>query len=509
MTRLLAVLTIVFALSGLQGFADDRATPTALVFPVTAGVGAMPDQAAAATQAIRTYFSEGGKLETMMFDPQSSVIRRAMTENGLKAVDLVGTDSPTTRVKIGKLVGVDYVVTGTLKYGSSIKFELWMANVRSQQVWGFEGDGPIAETGKRELAISNAIQMATSRAITGVGEVVLKDVQASAKVMAGAGHDQGTPSLTDIAPAAEDAKAHVQRAEDARKSGDMATAIQEYRRAIDSDPKNVAVRVKLAELYTGRQMYAESLDELSRAQAVDPKNEAIAQELERVRKLRTGVEPAQQAQAGGLSSTDPSNPSRVTVHPSGGRQSDVSAGDALWRNKNFLEAEKRYRLAVGLDDSSVIAHERLGLLMVALGRFDAAKTEVLKLRELEPKLDAKSSGDRYDRFEGFVVRHIRLMVQEYDTNALGFAGKSLTREDYYAKAQSLSTRVEALIRLNDVLAPSEAGASAYNHQTAGLSLMSQALTHLVTYLESNKKNESDSAAIMMAEARKHVLSGSK
>jgi tetratricopeptide (TPR) repeat protein len=492
------------------GYAADP-LPVALVFPTTVGEGSVAAQAKEATTAIKYYLRETGKLETMTFDPESSVIRRAIEEKKLKLEEVTGKIGPETRLNIGKQLGVDYVLSADISYDAKMKVNLWMARVASRQVWGFEGEAEVAKSSNKGVAISNSIQAATNRVVLAAADTALKDVKplpAPTEIELPKVEDDATtpPPAEEAAPVKpetpeETAQNHIALAQAYVNSGDVASAILEYRRAIDAVPKKIETRVKLAELYTSRQMFSQAQDELTRAQEIAPDSELVKAEIE---KLKAAMTTAAEGQP---QTSKPAEETGKTPKPAvrGGIASSIAAGDQAWRAQRLDEAERYYRIAVAADPGSIVAIERLSLLLLALGRFDAVKAEVDRIHQLEPSPDPKVDAERYARLISYVVRHIRAFVGEYDSLALEFANHSITREAYYQKAQSLSTRIAAMVRLNDSLIPPEAMAKEYRHQSLGLSLMSQACTHLIAYLESNKQSDRDNASMMMTEARKHML----
>ncbi len=475
--------------------------PIALIFPVTAGSGAVDAQAREATTAIKTYLRDTGKVEAMSYDPESATVRRAIEEHRITSEEATAKTTPELRLKIGKELGVDYVATGVLSYESKIKMNLWVAHVGSRQVWGFDADAEVQSGSRKEISISNAVQSATSRAVSGAADTALKGVKPTApsqpepaKVQEDTQPEPVSQPVVESESPEKASTKHIELAEGFVKSGDAASAILEYRRAIDADPKNVDTRIKLATLYSSRQMFSQAQDELDRAQSISPDSDAIKQEVAKLKEVMVS------------SSGSNSVPARSTAKPATvGVSARINAGDAAWRAQKLDQAEKHYRAAIAADPGNIVAIERLSLLLLALGRFDGVKAEIDRVRGLDPNPDPKVSAERYARLISYVARHIKSFVDEYSKNGSDFDSREITREEYYQKTQGLSTRVESMIRLNEALTPPEAMAKEYRHQSLGLSLMSQACTHLISYLESNKKTDKDNAAIMMSEARKHLL----
>jgi tetratricopeptide (TPR) repeat protein len=266
----------------------------------------------------------------------------------------------------------------------------------------------------------------------------------------------------------------------------------EYRRAINSDPRNIDIRLKLAQLYSKRKMYTQSIGELERAQAIAPGSDAVRRELANVYTQKGAPEKA----AAVYANQADSNPKDIA--------SRLSAGDYYLQQNMLQDAEKQYRLAAQADPASPVPHDRLAMFFASQLKFTESCAEVDQLQRLDQKPDLKAFLDRYSRLKGYADGELKSILADYDAGATAFANHKMTREAYYDYVRKVSARIEPVAHYLDVLAPPDSAATSHRHRTLGCSLLSQACTHLMRYLETNKSSEMDSATIFISEARKHI-----
>ena len=491
--RLIASLMLTLSLAALHAA---NGLPTVLLFPVAAGDGAQPTVATEATQAIKTYLRQTGKAEVADFDPDSALVRRAVMEHRVKTEQLVGVSTPEARLQIGKLIGTDFAVTGDVSIKDDrVTSSIWLGNVRTRKVWRLEASAGIASAGDRDRAVSNALQSATSTVIYQLAGEALKDIPPDAAALAPVEEDKTTavnPIEPQVLPPGDEAKARLDRAQKFEKAGDDASAILEYRKAINADPRSIETRLALVRLYVQRKMYAQATDELGRAQEIEPDNEAVRRELARVYEDKGAFDKAAEVYT-----------READRHPND-PASRVAAGDYYWRHNKFEDAEKQYRLAVEIDPANPAPHDRLALLLAAQSLFNESRKEVQQLQKLDPNPDPKVMADRYTRLRSLADRDLKALVVQYDNGADSFSDRSMTRESYYELVRGIGVRLGSITHFLEALTPTVGDSSAHRRRILGCNLMSQACAHMLSYLETNKSSERQDAAIFISEAKKHI-----
>ncbi|MBI2843996.1 MAG: tetratricopeptide repeat protein [Armatimonadetes bacterium] len=497
--KMLIISLVVVVLSVGAGAAAER--PVALLFPATAGEGAPPAIVTEATQAMKTYLRQTGKADVIEFDPESVVIRRAVMEHRIKPDDLVGVTTPDARLRLGKLLGVNIVVSGDVSITDDrVTASVWLANVETRKIWRTESSAGIVDAGDNDRATSNALQSATSSVIYQLANEALKGVGADAPVTAPNPQALTTavPQIEPtepVAPAAEPAAAadgYLVQAEEFLKAGDEANAILEYRKAVNADPANADARIKLARLYAKRKMYSHAIDELERARTLDPENDSVRKELMGIHEARGTPEKAAEV----LAKDADKNPKDASPR--------LASGDYYRDKKMFEEAEEQYRLAAQADPTNPVPHERLLLLFASQSMFNECRNQLMLLQQLDKDTDPKVIADRYGQFASLADQEFKALVDQYDKGAASFWSRRSTREYYYDLVKGIGIRVESIARFLEVLKPPDDLVTRHRRRILGCSLMSQACAHMLRYLETNKTSERDDATIMASEARKQI-----
>lgn len=488
-------LILVFVFASLSGASAEK-RPVALLFAVSPGDGAEPSIASEANQAMKMYLRQTGKADVADFDPESVFIRRAVLEHRVKTDDLVAVTTPDARLRMGRLLGADLVISGDISMkDGQLLMSGWFADVRTGKIWRFDAPAVVSQSGDREISASNAVQSAVSSVVYQFVDKALGEVKLDVPVLVPEAAPEGTPAdiiESQPVPPAENADAHLGMAEQLLKSGDMANAILEYRKAINADPRNTETRLKLVRLYTGRRLYTQAVDELARAQQIDPTNEAIRRELVNVYEQSGSPELAAQVY---VSAAD-RNPNDLA--------SRLAAGD-YYRQKNMPEeAEAQYRLAAQIDPSNADPHERLTMLLVSQSLFHDGRKALEALQKLDPNPKPAVLAGRYTRLMEMADRDLQDLLGQYENGARSFTDRKVTREYYYELVRGIGVRVDSISKFLEALTPPEAVTPIHRHRILGCSLMIQACTHTLRYLETNNASEKDNAAILIAEARKHL-----
>lgn len=497
MRKFLAISLALILLPSVLHAANKR--PFMILFPVIAGEGASTEVGTETTQAIKTYIRQTGKADVADFDPESSLVIRALQENRIQSSDLVGSLTPDSRMKLGGLIGVPMVVSGDVSIkDDKVNVGMWVGDVQTKQIWKTAVAVVISDGGDRDRATSNALQSAVSTMVWQLVGDVLKNVKPNTSPTDTQQVETPDTKTIEAEPvqAMDKAGAFLGRAEEFEKAGDVANAVQEYRKALNADPKNIDIRLKIAMLYSKRKMYPQAIDELERAQQIAPTNEKVRTTLAQIYEER-GT-PAKAATVY-VSQAD-KNPTDVNAR--------LSAGDYYSKQNLLEESEKQYKLAVQAAPKSVEPHDRLAQLYASQSRFDDCCTELLQIQKIDTKADQKAIADRYDRYIAFADSKLKSLVDQYNSSSSDFDGHRMTREDYYVKIRQIGLDTEPITRLMEALSAPESSTAAHHHRMIGCSLISQAASHMLRYLETNKSQEMSSANICLSEARKHFSKAS-
>ena len=488
--RRLLVLVVLMVVVATACFGAKK--PIILLFAVQAGDGATSSDAAEATAAIKTYFRETGKAEVADFDKESPLVIRAVREGKLSESDLVGAPQPDARLAIGKVLGVDMVAAGDVGVkDGSVSVSLWLGDVATTRVWRDAAAASIGTAGDPNKAKSNALQSAASTVVYAVAAEALKDVKVNADEVAGGGT---VVAPSDFALPPPDVGTYLTTAELYVRSGDLANAIESYRDAVNADPSNLDIRLRLAQLYENRRLFVQAADELERALKIDPSNQKLRDELAKVYEQMGAVDKA----AAIYTSLADKNPSDVNAR--------LTAGDFFLNQKAYADAEKQYRMAAEAVPSSPLPYERLADMFIMNERLSDAAKEIGNMQRADANADASTVAARYAKYSKAAMKVVESVLSDYDKLAGQYSEKKITREEYYEQLRKDSAKVEGARLVFEVLAAPAGSSPANRSRVLACSLISQACTSMMRYLETNKDAEKLNAEILMDEARKHLAS---
>jgi tetratricopeptide (TPR) repeat protein len=471
--------------------------PILLLFPVNPGEGAGKDMGIEATRAFKSYLTETGKADITDLDPDSPLLVRAIQENRIQKEDVGSATTPEARLKIAQLLGINLVISGDVWVkDDKVNLSAWLGDTKTKKIGMLATAVKISADGDYARATSNALQSAASTLMIQLADEALKEVKPAKPLDTTNVVDSGSATVEpDLVMPADDSGTYLTSAEQYLKAGDDANAILAYRRAINVDPKNIDIRVKLSKLYTNRRMFPQAIDELERAQQIDPKNEAVRNELARVYEAKGSPDKA----AGVYVKQADTNPKDISAR--------ITAGDSYYAQKNLGEAEKQYQLAAQTDPASPVPHEKLMLLFAGQSRFSDAGKELEQLQKLDSKPDQQALSKRYSSAITSVGTGLNSLIFEYDAATSNFADHNITREACYDIIKGLNPRLDDISAFVQTITPPDASTASNKRLVLGCNLLSQSASRALSYLETNKSSVKEDAAILFAQAKKNIAAG--
>ncbi|MFI5363586.1 MAG: tetratricopeptide repeat protein [Elusimicrobiota bacterium] len=207
--------------------------------------------------------------------------------------------------------------------------------------------------------------------LLGAAAALLLPAAAAVRARVPVWHDDA--SLFGRPPVTDSARLRYNRALLAQQAGRFDEAAQEYRRALELNPRSVEALVNLAEVDRSLGRQPERLDLLRRAVAVAPRSsvayEALGTALEDAGRLTEASEAYRKAEG-----TDSRRASPRLRYAS-----------LLARAGRFEEALKHAEIAVELDAQSVSARYAQGRIAQELGRLDEAAAAFREVVRLDPQ----------------------------------------------------------------------------------------------------------------------------
>lgn len=486
--RLIHIMLLIALPALLPASADAR--PFVLLFDLTPDKGASQLIAREASSAVRTYLRESGKVDVVPFSPELPIVRRAVVENMLKNEDIVGVTLPEQRLRIAKAVGADYACAGSVAQETNeVSIRVWLGQAGSNKAWEQKHSASAAGPGLRAtpLNVSNALQSAASIAVARIVSEALADLPTQRV---------STPQpsrnpLSDSSPEA-DAEKHVEQGDSFLKQGVMARAVDEYRRAVNKEPRNPAIRIKLARAYVALGWMGQAAGELERAQSLDPENREISEMLVAVYEAKGAPELAAEVYL----ERARQNPDDI--------ESRLEAAEVLRRQGRFDEAAGQLYAVVKEHPKNPVPRERLALLSAQRGMFDDSRLHLVELKKLVTDEPEALAINRYNNIRRVFDTQIRHALEQFDGASRQFENEELTHEKYYGKIEDLLLSLNSLIRLMESIEPPMSLERAHRHRLLGCSLITQYGTMMLSYLETKNEGRKREALMLLDAAKAEI-----
>ncbi len=507
-------LTVILATAGLLASAltashSAAVRPIVLVFETSQGNGATRLMTSEATKAVRTYLRETQRVEATVFDRESPAVTRAILDKRLTPDQVASYSTEAERRKVAEILGFAYACGSEIALKDlSVTVKIWVAKAGGRADERWEAVGQATSSGAGDLDTKNAVQSAVSGAVNSVARRAFAELPVVAQPEPSSGSTSAAvepetpPSGT--APSASDLASDAERN---LKAGNIALAIQQYGRAVDADPTNAALRLKLAEAYSLRAMYDEAESEIQRAQKLGASDETIAAAKDRLKKLRAGEEPdsATEPKPKPIESPKKEEPvtSFVMSRPDPAVVKIVE-GDKLWGAGKPDEAADAYREAIKANPRDWRAWERLAVVNASMSLFVESRRALEALKQVQPNPNPRTIESRYDMLRKAFDKHFTALLNQYDENAKRFTDKSIARENYYNEVKGLALRLEAMAKFLDTIDVPEDRKPA-NNRSLACGLMAQAAASLTEFLETNSTTAKANAAVFASQARKELM----
>lgn len=504
--RTLTILILTIALTaGLHPSAGaaDAGRPVALLFETVKGDGADRDLASSTTRAIRTYLRDTQRVEATIFNRESPTVQRAVMESKLTLDKVASYSSQSERIEVARVLSFRYAAGAEVTMqDDNVTVKLWVADVEGGKPGRWEATGTAASSGAGAMDLDNAMQSAASSAVIDVARRAFADLPRIAEPAPASVNDSLPIEVPVTQPTATD---YIFQADRSLDSGNLAMAIQQYLRAINAEPANGALRVKLAQAYARRAMFREAEDELNRAEKAGASAEMVAQARQQLEQLRDGQEPGRE---------QPKAPQpepravRIDSKPAGGSSDPAVAriveGDRLWGEDKPDEAAEAYREAIRLNSSDWRAHERLAVVNASVSLFGESRKALEELTKVQPDPPAAVAENRYAVLRKAFDRHFSALIKQYDRDSADFASGIITRESYYSAVNGLALRLESMAKFLDALMVPESRQAANLRRSLACGLMAQAASNLLDFLETNSNTAKSNAGIFSAQAKKEI-----
>lgn len=537
----LAGFIFALAVAVTPARAAEAKPPMILIFDADAGTGANKTLSASTTKAVKMYFRETRRVETLIFDRESPTVQRAVIEKKLTSNAIASYSTRAEKISVASVLGFEYALGAEVSILKDIKslvnstisappkgmkviekpeneeaapkqdyvvLKLWLARVDGKgEQW--ESTQNSVATASTPTALDNAMQSAASAAVLDLTRKAFAKLPQMAQTDASGGLETTatTPDQPVIAqPNATDLS---MQADEELSDGNTAQAIQKYSAAVSADPSNIKLRCKLAEAYAHKGLFDQASKELDRAAAFGTDTALLDASKARVARMQSGENVTTAKKPKQKVDSEPTTkPSSNTAPPTAKSREGKAAvarlvqGDKLWNMGQPDEAVVAYTEAAKLNPSDWRAYERLAAVNASMSLFGEASKAIELLKAAQPTPPADTVNKRFEMFRRAFDTAFSQLLKQIASDTADFDQKIITRESYYATVGGIDVRLEMMSTFLDALTVPTIKQPANLRRSLACGLLSQATSSMKDYLETNNKTARKNADLFLAQAKK-------
>ena len=434
-----------------------------------------------------------GKLDIINYNPEHASIQRAIMEKRIKQE---AADNPADEKNvyiISKALGADFAlrIQGSITF-DKIDIALEMIDARKMQKWASSSgsaiqvtDGPRAQASRKD-AIFNASSTAVSQVlILALGQKELLKVEPYSPVS-----DPPTADVTVIRDIRAEVAGLLLQADTSIEKNDPPSAIYAIRRAINLDPGNTDLRIRLAELYLSLKLTNKAIEEYRNAAHFNKSDERIYNQLVAIFMKAGKFDEA----VSYLEEAIRINPKNVDAL--------LNLGDLYWNLSRINESEKAYVDASGIAPGNSAAHEKLYKLYYAKREFDKAFPQRLLSKQMAAGDESEDS--RYHILSEIIKGEYVGITGKLRASRVDFDKQVISREDYYQECKAAVKEIDAFSNFASKEKVPAKVMAAHSHAMLALNLLSQECGSMVSYFETEKRHYLDQSDVFSSEAQNEM-----
>ena len=509
MRKLPLLLLLILILSEGEAIAQGaNASPLLAVAGITAAAPkplpltvAFGDGNSEVSASVIEQLRKSGKFDIFAFSPELPTVTRAVMERKITA-DVVKNPSDAAKVAlIAHALGAKYAVRiqGSVNGSkATVTLELlkipdgsWTTTAESDIA---AGDGPRAAI-NRNNAISTAVSSAVSQilieAFGGLPEPkpVIEPPKPEPQVIAPAPSEPR--KTTEIQPTRDITAEYntiLKQVDSYVTRGDLRNAVIALRAAINLQPDNAEIRLRLAKLYSDLGMTAEAISECKRALLFSKDSAPIYTQLASFYVAKGSLADAAEQYAQ-IIRLDPKN-----------IEARLNLGDVNWNLAKPDDAAAAYEAAATADPQNPAPHERLQRLYAARKMYPQAIEHLVEAKSLSGDV-GQDSMKKYGVVARVMQDEFNLVMGKLESGKTDYDNGKVTREDFYKDCKDATARIEALATFLSTQTAPKAYKDVHPHGVLATSLLAQAAGELVSYFETEQQRHLDDADLLQSEAK--------
>lgn len=501
--------------------------PLVVIFPEKVEVKKdQPDPNVGIATPLAELLEATRKVDVLIYDPSAPYIQRLEQEGTLKATDVTVQPSAEQKRRIVHALDGQFALTVRAAWsekppmllrppkGKKVDPNLlqnlpttsviqvsavwmpieggrtWQAQLESQPVQrALPGGGMTVDpVSTARTAASNLVTrlIAEPMAILARVDITQKEAQSTAQ--------QGATGVTDANTLM---KQFLEEGQKFARAGDLANAIESYRKAADAKPTDPEPRRRLIEAYLQRRMEDVAVAEGMRAVQIVSDSTPLLLALADAYMSANRLDEAETMYRRMLE-RDPQNVA-AWLH----------LGDLLWNRARITEAEECYEQAAQKSPTSIEPLMRLAKLHLARTQFARAQDVVGRLYALLPEEDETRRGDVYASLADGVETGITQLAQRIQEAIASYSNGEVTLETLFKTLKALEAQSNNLQRFTQSLKPIPRMLDAHQRFLLAGSLLQQSLGSLLSFAETKETRYQEEGILLRSECLRELANASR
>jgi len=518
-------MVLVLVLLSITAFAQLPARrPLVVLFPEKVEAKKdQPDPNVGIATPLAQLLEETRRVDVLIYDPSAPYIQRLVQEGSLKASDVGAQLSDEQKRRIVQALGGEFALTvraawsdkppvmpkGKKKIDPSLLQNLptssvivvsavwmpvgggraWQVQLESQPVQrALAGGGMTVDpVSTARTAASNLVARLIAEPLATLARVDVTQKEAQSA-------QQGTAAATDASTLM---KQFLEEGQKYARAGDLANAIESYRKAADAKPTDPEPRRRLIEAYLQRRMEDAALAEGMRAVQIVSDSTPLLLALADAYMSANRLDEAETMYRRMLE-RDPQNVA-AWLH----------LGDLLWNRARITEAEECYAQAAQKSPTDTEPLMRLAKLYLARAQFARAQEVVGNLYALLPEEDETRRGEVYATLADGVETGITQIAQRIQEAIASYSNGGVTLETLFKTLKGLEAQCNDLQRFTQSLKPVPRVLDAHQRFQLAVSLLQQSLGSLLSFAETKETRYQEEGMLLRSEALRELANASR
>ena len=518
-------MVLVLVLLSITAFAQLPARrPLVVLFPEKVEAKKdRPDPNVGIATPLAQLLEETRRVDVLIYEPSAPYIQRLVQEGSLKASDVGAQLSDEQKRRIVQALGGEFALTvraawsdkppvmpkGKKKIDPSLLQNLptssvivvsavwmpvgggraWQVQLESQPVQrALAGGGMTVDpVSTARTAASNLVARLIAEPLATLARVDVTQKEAQSA-------QQGTAAATDASTLM---KQFLEEGQKYARAGDLANAIESYRKAADAKPTDPEPRRRLIEAYLQRRMEDAALAEGMRAVQIVSDSTPLLLALADAYMSANRLDEAETMYRRILE-RDPQNVA-AWLH----------LGDLLWNRARITEAEECYAQAAQKSPTDTEPLMRLAKLYLARAQFARAQEAVGDLYALLPEEDETRRGEVYATLADGVETGITQIAQRIQEAIASYSNGGVTLETLFKTLKGLEAQCNDLQRFTQSLKPVPRVLDAHQRFQLAVSLLQQSLGSLLSFAETKETRYQEEGMLLRSEALRELANASR